>query len=344
MQSLQNKFKQTQLKQNKNKGEDKMSFIQLKIGDTVFHNKTKTLGVVTTLELPIVTIKTSAGDTAEFLAHDLSKIKPQGSNLTSKDDKIKNMKQITKALVNAMKLGLTESEFVKTIRDFSVKIKEAQEKELQGAFPQSEIDSTVAQVDALTDINYLINGTAVETGVAPSINVSHPDSPTEKYPIKDRLFHQVAEFHEVGGHPVSDEETELTQKRLFDRSSYIVEEVVEFLHAISSNEKQFKKEVDSLLWTVSQIKLKGNEITVAESVDVVYGTSLETMLLLGLTKEDSVLFGDIVHNANMTKFYIDENGNYYAKRRESDGKIMKSPNFEAPEGKIEKLVKELVRA
>lgn len=42
---------------------------------------------------------------------------------------------------------------------------------------------------------------------------------------------------------------------------------------------------------------------------------------------------EIVQAANMSKLFTDENGNKYAKYRE-DGKILKSPEFFTPEGKL----------
>ena len=253
---------------------------------------------------------------------------------------ITKVKEIAKIMVELIaKSSSGTAEFLSAFKDFKEKLTNAHEKESKVAIPKTTEDVLIAQVDALTDTNYFVVGSFVELGKAPIGKKSF------------KKYKQVAEFHEVGGHPVAKQETKLDVKRLVDRSGYTLEELVEYVHAVSGNKKTFDKLVEEL----SDVMIKESQrvlpLVLREPTKkdiVVYQNLLLNEihdLVLALFKDinmPSEVFFDIVHEANMTKFYKDENGNYYAKRRESDGKIMKSPDFVAPEPRIKAAIKELL--
>lgn len=155
---------------------------------------------------------------------------------------------------------------------------------------------------------------------------------------------QVREFHEAFSHPVSKEVTDIDLQRSIARSVWTGEEaLVEFIHAASESEGQFLGAYNSLIEGLEKAKQKslntpyyneGMETVVAKTdalVDALYfifGSFVE----MGI--EPDIPFS-IVQDANMSKLFTDEDGNKYAKYRESDGKIMKSPDFKEPEPFLE---------
>ena len=149
---------------------------------------------------------------------------------------------------------------------------------------------------------------------------------------------QVKEFQEAFNHPVADTPTAIELERATNRSIWTGEEIVEFLHASSTNQDEFTATFDKFLEGLvaayhksSKVKFpKNNTERIIAQVDAltdtlyfVYGSFVE----LGV---DSQPVFDIVQGANMSKLFIDENGNKYPKYRE-DGKILKSEHFYSPE-------------
>lgn len=112
----------------------------------------------------------------------------------------------------------------------------------------------------------------------------------------------VREFHEVFGHPVADEPGLIPDERAWLRYDLIAEELSELFDAI----------------------LAGDMVAIADALGdleyVVHGAAIEW----GIPLEDVVRE---VHFSNMTKLGADGKPIY----RESDGKIMKGPNFEEPD-------------
>lgn len=153
---------------------------------------------------------------------------------------------------------------------------------------------------------------------------------------------QVAEFQKTFGHPAPDSPTVLKLDRVVGRSSWgSGEEIIELLHASSDNEIEFKSAFVGLL----QGLRKGYEKQLAKE----FPTTEEERLVaqadaiadhlyfaLGDAVELGVDIGKIitiVNEANMSKLFTDEDGNKYVKTND-EGKIMKSPEFQAPEENI----------
>lgn len=333
---------------------------KIEVGQTVFHNKTNTLGEVVETTTGMATVRIADYKDNELLSyadtqlpiHELKivEVKQQGENDTMNlTEKVRYLVQtIVKDMVTLLYFTAADKEeYEESIKAFMSKVEDARAKEEKVPFPTTELDKTVAIADALTDTNYFVNGTFVELGEKPvRYALPHTILNYERYPAAHRLYEQVAEFHKVGGHPVAQEPTALTLQRVLDRSGYTVEELVEFLHAYFG--ESFQKEVDSLLEVVEAesvtIQGMGKTDSKKEKLDtqfIVMNTINNHVLNLFKTfRLPPVELADIVHNANMTKFYINDKGEYYAKRRESDNKILKSPNFEAPEPHIRKLIED----
>lgn len=264
---------------------------------------------------------------------------------------LKQVVNFAKSIVEPMLQTLyleSDSNFLRNQKHFLDTIDDAIEKESKVDLLTDNKDRIVAQIDALTDTAYFINGTLVELAIEPIYDVVDKTLSTERYPLENRLFHQVKEFHKVGGHPAPEQVTEIKAERLVNRFGYTIEEVVELIRATSDTEEQFTDSVEDLkekvrVYTRSMFKQKIEKVTAQKQAE---HTNESLNLTLGLIKKGMNLspnvFSDIVHNANMTKFYIDENGEYYAKIRESDGKIMKSPDFIAPEPQIIAKINELL--
>ena len=118
----------------------------------------------------------------------------------------------------------------------------------------------------------------------------------------DREFEKVKEFQEVFGLPVSGKPVMLTPDRINVRAGWLREEIDEFEEA-------------------------GNIYEQADAmIDLMY-FALGALVEMGVKPEN--LF-DIVHEANMSKLWSD--GKVH--RRESDGKVIKPPEWEDPEPKI----------
>lgn len=164
----------------------------------------------------------------------------------------------------------------------------------------------------------------------------------------DKGVELVGAFHEAFSHPVAEKVQDITLDRSIARAVWTGEEaLVEFIHAASKNEQEFLESYDALIAGLEKAKEKslstdyyndGIERIVAktdaltDALYFIFGTFVE----MGV-KPDALF--EIVQTANMSKLFTDENGNKYVKYRESDGKILKSPEFQAPEPFLEKEIK-----
>jgi energy-coupling factor transport system permease protein len=153
----------------------------------------------------------------------------------------------------------------------------------------------------------------------------------------DYAADQVREFHKAFNHPHSDKPTVMPTDMAIARTNWTAEELVEFLYATANNDTElFRKMVDGLLTSIinteSKILQKGEpveDVLVAQAdalTDVNYFVQ-GSFVLLGVDPQP--LF-DIVQDANMAKLWEDGTARY----RESDGKIIKPPHWEAPEPKL----------
>lgn len=165
--------------------------------------------------------------------------------------------------------------------------------------------------------------------------------PPKKSFDKNRQYTLVKEFHKAFSHPIAHKPTSLEVMRGLDRTIWTGEELVEFLHASSSNEEEFAQlflKFINGMEDAYEKSLKDEFITndldrVVAQTDALTDASY---FINGSFVEAGVkpqpLF-EIVQAANMSKLFTDENGNKFAKYRE-DGKILKSPEFYSPEDKL----------
>lgn len=156
------------------------------------------------------------------------------------------------------------------------------------------------------------------------------------------------EFHELFKHPIADQPTVMPINRAVDRMKWTMEECIEFVAASSKSREEFAASYYALLdglQAVYKNLLDGEfnhtpEDRIVAQVDALAdqayfmgGTSVE----LGIDLDEVV---GIVHQANLSKLFVDEDGNLYPKYRE-DGKVMKSPNFKTPERNLKAYIASL---
>lgn len=177
----------------------------------------------------------------------------------------------------------------------------------------------------------------------------------KRYNPNEAMF-MVRDMHKAFNHPVATIPAPMSLERAVDRKVWGAEEQIEFLHASSSNVEEFKKAVHTYL--------EGLQEAFQKSLEKPFpGNDFDRLVAQvdALTDESYFVNGDfveigivpsipfnIVHNANMGKLHIDEDGNTYAKYREEDGKIQKPENWEkdfAPESKLlEEVLRQLKNA
>ena len=176
------------------------------------------------------------------------------------------------------------------------------------------------------------------------LNLSNEFNPNAKSTVYD----MVKEFHETFEHKVGDL-TPLTMEEVTNRSDYTVEEIVEALYVTSKDNEEFNVVLDNFIKNVMKAGAKVMkterptnelELTVAQADafgDQVYLAigSLVTLLGNTMTAENLVYH---IHNANMTKLFTDENGEKYVQKDPVTNKILKSPDFIAPEPELTRMV------
>lgn len=209
-------------------------------------------------------------------------------------------------------------------------------------------DSANSVEGVVKSIDYTTNTAVLTTG-----------SPSQEYDVVSKLFNlrvidkksqtkydynkwydQVKEFHVAFKHPVAEKPAPLTVERGTDRTVWTAEEIVaEFLQQSSNNEEEFLEAYDNFLNGLEKAKEKAlKEEYNTTDTDKIVGQAdaltdalyfiLGSFVELGL--KPNPLF-DIVQKSNMSKLFTNPDGTKYAKYRESDGKILKSPEFFPPE-------------
>jgi len=118
----------------------------------------------------------------------------------------------------------------------------------------------------------------------------------------DEEFEQVRDFHRAFGHPLSETPAFLGEELAEHRAGFMLEEIQEFTEA-----DNIYDQADAM-------------------IDLMY-FALGTLAAMGVKPKE--LF-DIVHGANMKKIWDDG----AVRRRESDGKVVKPPEWEDPFPKI----------
>lgn len=223
---------------------------------------------------------------------------------------------------------------------------------------QEVYDSNSKLTGKVKEINSGVAIISTEEGMLTTNLISlTPISITVKGKLSDntegfnKLTAQTKEFHTVFNHPVGEKPTPLTLDRVVDRSNWTIEEVVESVHASSSNDEEFNAAVDELVTGINKARKKSLKDSYPESdldrlvaqsdalVDSAYFIS-GSFTEMGVQPDQ--LF-EIVQQANLSKLFKDENGNKYPKYRESDGKILKSPEFFEPEPKLKEEIENQIR-
>lgn len=171
----------------------------------------------------------------------------------------------------------------------------------------------------------------------------------EKYPRKEfdknRQFTLVKEFHKAFGHPIAETPTAIESVRGLNRTVWTGEELVEFLHASSKDKEQFAKLFYTFLDGLKDAYMKSlksefiqdeTERIVAQADALTDASYFINGSFVELGVFPQPLF-EIVQASNMSKLFTAEDGTKFAKYRE-DGKILKSPEFFAPESKLKEEV------
>lgn len=204
------------------------------------------------------------------------------------------------------------------------------DKELEASGEVLEIDGAFAKIkkeNEILAISNLHNLVRVE-----------PEAKEDKYDY-NKWYQQVKEFQLAFNHPVADTPTPLTLERMINRKTWEFEEGIEAIHASSTNVDEFNDAVDKIIEGIEKARKKSlkedfltNDLdrVVAQADALVDGTYFLQGDFVELGIEPDKLF-DIVQKANISKLFTAEDGSKYAKYRESDGKILKSPEFFEPE-------------
>jgi predicted HAD superfamily Cof-like phosphohydrolase len=152
---------------------------------------------------------------------------------------------------------------------------------------------------------------------------------------------QTDEFHKAFGHKTSDKPTLLTPSEVSTRVSFIAEELVELLAAVSHSEEDLYARVTELIRQISEAESKEIKafnpnkteleqiVAIADGLTDINYFNQGTFSMCGIEPQPLM---NIVHFANMSKLGPDNKPIY----RESDGKIMKPEGWVAPEPMLEK--------
>lgn len=219
------------------------------------------------------------------------------------------------------------------------------ENNIKGRVISINLEDKIAKVEVTIDYDKK-EKTRTGTVVDSKLNnlVVLEKKPREAFD-ENRQFTLVKEFHEAFNHPVAEVPTPIEAERGLNRTIWTGEELVEFLHACSSNKEQFSKLYYDFLQGLQKAFLKSlnteyiqdDTERIVALADALTDTSY---FLNGTFVEIGVLpqpLFEIVQSANMSKLFTDENGKKFAKYRE-DGKIQKSPEFFPPETKLKEEV------
>lgn len=164
----------------------------------------------------------------------------------------------------------------------------------------------------------------------------------------NKMQNVVARFQKTFGHPLETKPTLPTLGRFVNRKGWgTVEEMVEQLHTLSNNQEEFESAIESIRMYLDKavVKQAGKEFILdpeEKKAHLADGLVDELWFLLGDFCEagiDAEPVLNIVDDSNMSKLFTnEETGERYAKADEN-GKIMKSPEFFAPEERIAEEIK-----
>lgn len=157
-------------------------------------------------------------------------------------------------------------------------------------------------------------------------------------------------FHEAFNHPIATEPTVLPIDRATVRTIWTGQELVEYLAASASSreefsksfyeftaglEKQFKRSLDNNFDLSKAERLAHQKDALGDALYFIGGTCAEDGVPMGAILR-------LIHEANMSKLFTDEEGNKFVKYGE-DNKVMKSPDFKAPDEDIIAYIQSLIK-
>lgn len=155
-------------------------------------------------------------------------------------------------------------------------------------------------------------------------------------------FEQAREFHKSFNCPAPDVPTPLSDKLAINRAAYIVEEVIELLHATAGDDERFDEFYDELINRAQKSYKK--QLTKAYPKYKLIGQIDAFTDILYFGNGGFVEMGvipdpiyNLVHNSNMAKIFPDGKPHY-----NEVGKVIKPEGWEenfAPEPKIEEEIK-----
>lgn len=183
-------------------------------------------------------------------------------------------------------------------------------------------------------------GQTIYTALHEVVKVDSVKELSEEVQNDDKWYDYVKEFHEAFNHPVANEPKPLKLERATSRQVWAGEELVELLEVTADTKEEFLDSYNTFLKGLEKAKekslnaFKENKTELDKIVgqaDAVIDTLYfltGNMVEMGIKPHN--LF-EIVQSANMSKLFSAEDGTKYAKYREEDGKILKSPEFFEPE-------------
>jgi predicted HAD superfamily Cof-like phosphohydrolase len=135
----------------------------------------------------------------------------------------------------------------------------------------------------------------------------------------NKIQAQVREFHEKFGVKISENPTMPELKERILRANLILEEALEFIHAMGLYARfQFGE------WEIKEnFPAKPDLIAAADAIADLNYVVAGAAVTMGL---DTEKLGDEVHRSNMSKVWPDGT----VRHRESDGKVLKPPTYSPP--------------
>ena len=202
-----------------------------------------------------------------------------------------------------------------------------------------EVGTVTAIQDEHVTMDTLDNR-SIYTHLSKVIKVDHVKELSNEIQENDKWFEFVKEFHEAFNHPVAKKPAPLSLERATSRQIWAGEELIELLEVTSDSKEEFLDSYNTLLQGLEKAKekslnaFKENKTEVDKLVGQADAVIDTLYFLIGNLVEMGIkphnLF-EIVQRANMSKLFTSEDGTKYAKYREEDGKILKSPEFFEPE-------------
>lgn len=153
------------------------------------------------------------------------------------------------------------------------------------------------------------------------------------------MYHMVKQFHEAFGEKMPDKPTPIDRETALKRAVWSGEELIEFLYAtVGGDLDEFHEIYLDFCMGIAEAyrKIKANNSLIDDVLTAQADALTDEMYFnqgsFTLMGVEPYNFFDIVQNANMSKLWEDGKPRF----RDSDGKILKPPTWEAPEPKLKK--------